>query len=238
MRITCDSNVSDLIKSFEVLEKDVAYVQMSVINDLAFHAQKSVKQEVKHQLHISKGAIASFTVKKAKKTNLFAVLHQDTWKADVLEHNIRGGDRSRKGMEKAMIYNGYMSEDEILTPSPGTKIKSYVYTQMMSQLKLNYKAGYLANETKRSRKRKGKRGTAARFWIVGSFSRSHLSPGVYARMPGYNKPICILRISKRPSYRKKVNLDAVVQKVVDRNITKYYKKAVDKALQLNKSWAK
>ncbi len=204
---------------------------MLATNELAFHAQKSVKQEIKNKLHISKGAIASLHVKKAKKDNLFAVLHQDTWKADVLEHNIKGGDRSRKGMEKAMIYYRYMSKDEILTPSPGVKIKSYVYTQMMSQLKLNYKAGYSANETKRSRKRKGKRGTNARFFMVSSFSRSHLSPGIYARIPGHNKPICMLRISKKPNYKQRIDLEGVTQKVIERNANRYYQKALESAMK-------
>ena len=233
-KVSIASNAHAVVKGFEKLSKDMKYVQAKATNDLAFHAQESIKKQIEANLKITKKSISTMKVDKAKKTqsNIFAVVQvNDTWKENVLEHHFKGGDRARKGMEQAMIYYRFMSKDEILTPGPGVKIASYVYTQMMSQLKLNYKAGYSANETKRSRKRKSKRKTTARFFLISSFNRGHhLAPGIYARMKGYHKPICMLRISKKPHYNKRIDsLDSIVSKVIERNAKRYYQNALEAA---------
>jgi len=233
-KVSITSNAHAVVKGFEKLSKDMKYIQARATNDLAFHAQRAIKSEIESKLQIKNKRLATMAVQKAnkKQTNIFAIVQvNDTWKENVLEHHFKGGDRARKGMEKAMIHYRFMSEDEILTPGPGVKIASYVYTQMMSQLKLNYKAGYSANETKRSRKRKSKRKTTARFFLISSFNRGHhLSPGIYARMKGYRKPICMLRISKKPHYNKRIDsLDNIVSKVIERNAKRYYQNALESA---------
>ena len=235
--IKIQHSFDSFLKGMSKFQKDIAYIQATATNNLAFDIQKAVKSEISGKLKINNQKLPTLRVQKATKEKLFARVFHDGWQEEALAHHFKGGDRERKGMEKAMIHFKFMSKDEILTPSPGVKIKSWVYTQMMSQLQLNYKAGYAANETKRSRKRKAKRRTsAARFFMVSSFSRSHLHPGIYARMPGHRGLICMLRIVKNPSYKKRMDLDLTASKVIKRRAKVHYEKALQRAAhnRLNK----
>jgi hypothetical protein len=196
-------------------DRDIPYVQMTATNNLAFDAMETVRVEIGRELNIRKKKIpSSLRVKKATKQNPFALLYVDewSWQYKALAHHFRGGDRERKGMEKAMIHLGLMHSKEILTPSPGVTIRPSTYVQMMSQIKLFYKAGFDANETDRSRHRNARK-TKARFFVITGKSRSPLAPGVYARMPGHDGPVCMLRIAERPEYRKRIDMKDMVGKV-------------------------
>lgn len=157
MKISIESNLKEFISGLSDLErKQIPFATMTATNNIAFDFLDTHKKEVQSELNWKRKAPNTIRIKKATKSKSYAEIYIDEWNWGyyALKQHYTGGDRSRKGMEKAMIALGYMHRQEILTPSPGVKIRSNTYVQMMSQLKLNYKAGYSANETKTSRKRK------------------------------------------------------------------------------------
>jgi len=211
-------------------EKQLPYVTMLTLNDLAFDAMTQIKAEVKVKLNLRNQKLPNaFRVKKAKKNNLTAELFIDDWKwqAKILKPHFFGGDRAKKGLEKAMIYAGAMRATDILTPSPGVKIQSSTYVQIMSYLKLNYKAGYDANRNDKS-KRKNK---STQFFIAKKTDRKtkHLHPGIYARING--QVVAILRVAKRPAYKQRFDLEKTTLKVYKDKMAYYFKKNAQKAIR-------
>ena len=235
MQIDVQSNIKDIIKRFDNFQKrDLPYITATTLNNIAFDVIDTIKRDIAKELNIKKRAIPNaLRVKKATKKSLYAELYVDefSWQHSVLKHHFFGGDRERKGMEKALIYMGYMHKWEILTPSPGVTIRPYVYVQMMSQLKLNYKAGFSANETQKSRKRNK---TTTRFFIITGKSNSPLAPGIYARRPGYEGVICMLRIAEKPNYKKRFDLEKRAQLIIASRSNKHFRDAINRANSIRK----
>jgi len=233
-----ENNIEEIIKGMTYFEKkQLPYMQMLTANNIAFDALDSVKAEIRGKLNIKKQAVpSSFRIKKATKARPYAELFVDefSWQYRALIHHFKGGNRERKGLEKAMIHQGFMYKHEILTPPPGVTIRPQVYVQIMSQIKLNFKAGYNANETKQSRKRKGANKTNARFFVITGKSKSPLAPGIYARMPGHDKPVCLLRIAEKPEYKKQFDLNDVLVKVITRRGNDHFSKAYNLAMWTSK----
>lgn len=234
-------SIKELIKDINGLrDRDIPYIAMLSLNNLAFDTKSSIDQEIGGKLNIRKKKLTtSVRVKKATKSNPIATVFIDewSWQHKTLKHHFFGGDRDRKGLEKALIANGHMSNNEILTPPPGVSIKPWVYTKVIAQLRVTYKAGYVANESKKSRFRKRLR-TRERYFIINSYTRSHLHPGIYVRMPDAadkRKPICILRIVKAPKYDKRLTkFEETVDKVHDRRHDMHLGEAMDYVLKKNK----
>ena len=214
--------------------RHLPYITMLAINNTAFDAQKKLKSEVNRKLDLKNKKLPNaFRVKKAKKTNLSAQVFVDehSWQGEALAPHFFGGDRERKGMEKALIYMGAMSKSQILTPSGGIKIRPSLYVEIMSALKLNYKAGYSANRTVKSSKRKRKNTT--KYFIATKRDKrtKHLAEGIYARREGYDYPISLLTISSKPHYKKIFDLDKIVGGVVRDRFDYHFSKAFDKAMK-------
>lgn len=240
MRISIVDNVKQVIKGLDSFkDKDMPYVMMLTANNLAFDALDSLKKEVRGNLRLRNQRMSNaWRISKATKSKQYAEIYVDefSWQYKALAHHYRGGDRERKGMEKALIYMGLMYRNEILTPSPGVTIRPHVYVEMMSQLKLNQKAGFNANETKASRaKRERMRGKGVRYFVVTGKSKSPLAPGVYARIPGNDSPVCLLRISEKPNYRKRMDTEATVLKVYARRKDKHFSDAMTRAMAIRKA---
>ncbi len=206
--------------------KQLPYVTMLTLNDLAFATMYAIKAEVKVKLNLRSNTIPNaFRVKKATKSRLVSEVFIDDskWQADILKPHFNKSDsdfpardRGKKGLEKAMISAGHMSSNEILTPSPGVKIQYRTYKKMLSLLRSNGNAGslfFLA--TKKSKRTR------------------HLHPGIYARVDGgvRSKPIMILRISAKPDYSKRFDLEETAVKVYNRSARELFRKNADKAIR-------
>jgi len=233
--IKIESNFKDVLKGLNYFEKkQLPYIHMLTTNNLAFDFLDTMKLEIDGKLNIHKKQIPSSTrVKKATKSKPYAEIYVDewSWQHKVLEHHFKGGDRERRGMEKALKRLGYISGNEILTPSPGVKIKSITYVQMMSQLKLDYKAGYNSNETTKSRLKNRASKTNLRFFMITSKTKSHLAPGVYARSPLMDNPIIMLRISSKPNYKKQFDMAKTLEIVYQRRGFEHFNNAYLRAMR-------
>ena len=240
-------SISGLVKNIkELRDRDIPYLMKINVDILAHDVKDQVEDSEFKKLDIKKRQLLSpFRVKRATKTNLTSTAFiyrggssKTDWRYRVLKHHFFGGDRDRKGLEKALIRFGHMSDNEILTPPPGVSIKPSTYIKIISQLKVVYKSGYSANETKKSRFR-NKSKKKERYFIVGTYVRSHLHPGIYARIPGHDKPISILRIVKTPKYDKKIkSLEDVSVKEHDSKRNKRLGSAIGRAIAQNrlKGW--
>ena len=240
MKISIESNIKRFIQGLKAFEnKDIPYATMVATNNLAFDAMRAIRREVATKLHIRRKSIpTAWRVKKATKQRPYAVLYVDewSWQYKALRHHYTGGDRARKGMEKAMIRLGYMHPQEILTPPPGVYIQPHTYVEMMSQLKLNYKAGFMANETKASRKRRERlRGKGVRYFIITGRNPSPMAPGVYARVPGIDHPVCMLRIAEKPEYQKRLHDKQIVESIYRLKGKQYFEDAMARALAIRKA---
>ena len=230
-----ESNIKDVMKGFTEFEKkQIPYIQMLTANNIAFDMLGTAKLRIRLGLNIKKSSVPnSFRVRKATKQKPYAEVFVDehSWQYKVLKHHFHGGDRERKGLEKALIHFGYMYRWEILTPSPGVKINPSTYVQIMSQLKLDYKAGYNSNETTKSRLRKtASKKSRARYFVITGKAKSPLAPGIYARMPMHDSPICILRISEKPHYKKKFDLSKTLNEIYEKRGFNHFSKAYDIAM--------
>ena len=232
-KVVMRSNVKQVLKELGAFERDIPFILKETANDIAFEAIRKIKAEVQGKLNITKKQIPNaWRVRKATKARSYAKLYVDdwSWQKRVLEHHYYGGDRARKGIEKAMIHLGLIDKDEILTPPPGVKVRPSTYAQIMSQLKLFSKAGFVANETKRSRARKKRQGKdKVRYFFVRKGNRQGLHPGVYARMEGINHPVCILRVASKPHYRKRLDAVTIINKVIERRMRTTLAQNVEKA---------
>ena len=236
-------SIKQLVNDLDGLrERDIPYIARIALNDLAFNTKEMIDKDIAKSLHINKKKLTtSVRVKKATKSNPYAKVYIDewAWQHKTLKHHFFGGDRDRKGLEKSLIAHGHMTKNEILTPPPGVTIRPSTYVKIIAQLKVVYKSGYSANETKKSRFRASSR-RSERYFVIPSWSRSHLHPGIYARMPDANKPISILRIVKRPNYKKRLkSFESQVNYLQEKNMQRFINRAVDKVLMQNRSkgWA-
>lgn len=239
MEVSILSNIDEIINGLDDLEKkQLPYAVKVATNNLAFDYWDKQKKEVSGGL-AWKNVKAPNTIRILKATNQrpYAEIYVDEshWGYYALMQHFQGGDRHRKGMEKKMISKGYMYKWEILTPSPGVTIKAGTYNQMIAQLQLtSSSAGYDANETKRSKAKKHSGKTSLRFFIITGKSKSLLAPGIYARMPGAESPVCMLRIAEKPTYRERFDMEVTLSKVYDRRGLKYFDEALEHAINTAK----
>lgn len=218
----------------DINKKQIPFATMNTLNNLAFSVMNSHKKQVSDGLKWKTKIPNAIKVKKATKQNLISEVFIDEWSWGwyALKQHYIGGDRHRKGLEKAMQYYGFITKDEILTPSPGVKINAGRYTQILSQLQLNYKAGYSANETKNSRRKNST--SDLRYFIITKYSKVKHKPGIYARMEGYDKPICLLRISKKPTYKKRFDFESTVNKIWTEKGESFFNEAMQNAIKTAK----
>jgi hypothetical protein len=235
--VKIESNIKSFLKSFsDIQSKHIPAAELSALNKTAFKSMEMARQKVK-TFH-GKDLTRAVRYKKATAQRRYAELYVDDyfpWKENALVTLERGGDRERKGTERAMIRAGYLKPYEILTPDDG-KVSGSAYNQIISQFQMNYKAGYDANETKASfARKKAKRKTTAaknRYMIATSSGylyainpttglqkkKTGLAPGVYVSMIGIDfKPIRILKISRRPSYLKRWDFKSIINQVYAQN---------------------
>lgn len=248
MNLNIKENISEIIKGLSTLEKkQLPRLAKETTNNIAFETMYSIRKEVTHKF---KGKSMSNAIRLRKATNdkPFAEIYVDDyfrWKENALTTLGLGGDRARKSMERMLIRAGYMKSYEILTPVG--KANGGVYTKIASQLQLFYKSGFDANETIRSRKKNNaKRGDKARFFVVTSGKvaivnnlgkikkrKTGLAPGVYAalysgtndEMSRAGKHVRILKIAKKPNYKKTFDMEKILMKVYERRGDELFRKA-------------
>jgi len=126
---------------------------------------------------------------------------------------VEGGARRHKAFELRLIRAGIMRSDEFAVPGTGVQLDQYgnvrgsLIERILSQLQAAENAGgagYKANQTAASRKRKRNvvRYFALRPGGAGSANRT-VAPGIYYRAPGARAMAPVLMFVRAPAYQKR-----------------------------------
>lgn len=244
------SNIEEIVNGLIVLnKKQLPYALTLTANNIAFDAMNVARDIATKKFNGGDKLAQAIRVKKGTKQRAYAEVYVDDyipWKQNALVTMERGGDRERKGFERAMMRSGYLKRGEIIT-TDDARVQPWIYTQIMAQLNLNNKAGYTANESKASFKRKKKAIESAkqsRFMLVTSNKMAYsgkegrifrkktgLAPGIYAKLSidGLD-PIRILKIAATPRYDQEWDLQKIVQDVYKERGNEHFNKALKYAI--------
>lgn len=154
-----------------------------------------------------------------------------------LQAQIEGGPRRLKGFEKQLGRSG-MSEiaaGKFAVPGKGAKLDRYgnisqgTLIQILSALGLaEHKAGFQANRTERSAKRKGKR---VRHFFMGRAGRGHRTLAVWERYGAGQRQIKpVIAIVEQPKYAKRFKFFEVAEKTIEREWPGQFERAISEAL--------
>jgi len=263
------SNINEAINLLnDVDKKQIPYALSLALNDTIFDIKdENIKQIGEKFSNPNMNFLKkSFKIKKASKKNLVAQLWiredslgKGTPFINVLAPHYFGNHREHKRFEKALRYWGIIGRDEIVVP--GTKAKknkwgnitANTYSEIMSHLGLHFKAGYSANTSIQSRRKKAKieRTRAKRdkgkgrsfnngklikedgyltikgksYFLVTSKS-SHLRRGIYQKKGVHGSKLTpILLFVKAGRYSKIFDFPKIANKTIDKNFDFHFRKA-------------
>ena len=247
------SNIQSLLKDLDRLDSYyIPELQRRTVNDIAFDIKAEAEKALRRDFHGgNKLAHQTIMVKKATKE----LAKQGHFEADVYisdwmpwKHNALttlglGGDRKRKGFERRMIKAGYLKRNEIVTPE-AEEVKGWKYQQILSQFQAYSEAGFTANETLKSfqKKSKSRKHINQRYMVVTTSKYAYtaeggvikkrktgLAPGIYVkRVVGDKiKNVRILKIGKKPHYKKMFNLDGIAETVYEKRADYHMRKNYD-----------
>lgn len=149
--------------------------------------------------------------------------------ADILQHHFVGGDRKRKRVELWFQRAGYITSSEYLVPASAAKFDRYgnmskgQVQQMLSQLRAGPDPQAYASNSARSQAAQRRAGIM--FWSRGG----RLPRGVWVRAGLGVKPVML--VVSRASYRKRIDLPKLANKVVRRHFDKEFRVALRNALR-------
>jgi hypothetical protein len=200
-----------LEKRLSTLQKQIPYTMALTLNDIAFDSMRSLNGDLKGKLKTRVNTSKAFAVEKATKTRLTASVHmKHDWHYLSLQHHYRGGKTAFQiGFEREMIRRGHMTNSNSAIPRKKWGKKKYSSTLKA----LNTRGGNL--------------------FVVSVMNRSkktrHLHPGIYMRLKTKVKPI--LLFTEEANYKKRLDMEEIVGKVVRRRAEKYFAKNLKKAMR-------
>lgn len=220
-------NFEDTLKLLDSkVRKQIPFATSKTLNALAVSAQKEVIGAIKSKFDRPTAFTVNSTyIKYSNKKVLKASVNikdRELLKskpfAETLLHEFAGGTRIRKRLEFWLQRAGYISSNEFVAPGEGAKLDSNgnmsrgEIQKILSQLSAGPDAASFRSGSARS---KAKRALAGYFWSRGG----KLARGVWARFSfaqgGAVKPILI--VISTPRYKQRIDMDAIGQKVVNRD---------------------
>lgn len=148
--------------------------------------------------------------------------------AELLEHQFKGGQRTRSRLEYWLAKAGYITPGEWVAPGQEARLDRYgnisrgQVQQIISQLRAGPDARAYASNSKRSKRKRGKRGGL--FWSRGG----RLARGVWMRDGGDVVPIII--VVRAPKYTKAIDLDQVITRSVNKHARQILDRAIGRAI--------
>lgn len=151
----------------------------------------------------------------------------------VLQAEVEGGARRRKGFELALQRAGVMRPDEYAIPAIGQQrdtfgnLPSALIVRIMSQLHAFAEVGFRANESARSRKRNLKRGSARYFVPSGSRQErgiGRLPRGIYERQGRDRIRAVVIFVSRSPRYVKRYDFGQATIAKAERVFPAYWQR--------------
>lgn len=244
IKVSVRHDVDRLIRSLERVRLDqIPFAIAKAVTSTAQIAKKALQAEMPRVFdRPTPYTLNSLYLKPATKANPTAVvgLKDDAGKgtpaAKYLLPQIEGGGRTLKRFEKALQATGQMPRNTYAMPGDGAKLDAYgnmnrgQLTQILSALKsAEIKAGFQANRTERSRKR---RKNQPQFFSAPK--DSHLHPGVYQRFSfGFGsaiKPVLIFTHAST-DYSRRYRFQEVAADVVAAEFGRQFRDAYEYAIR-------
>ena len=199
-------------KYYRTMVKQIPFASMLTLNDLAFDSLRALNKEIENKMKVRKNTAKAFAVDKAKKTDLVATIRmKKDWHWLVLKHHYYGGESEQIGFEREMIKRGYMTDNHSAIPIK--KMGKARYKTILNASRPSLKNNkYFVVKTKNKNKRS-----------------QHLAPGIYQRLKRKVKPIILF--TQEAQYRKRFDMFATVEKVVNRRAEKYFFTNMEKAMK-------
>lgn len=173
--------------------------------------------------------------------------------AQIIGHQFAGGRRLHKNYERVLISKGYMNSDEFTVPAAGARLNSFgnisngQIVQILSQIGVK-RMGSDSSPTNSPRSKRNVAKAGAMFWSFGkggpgSWAKKYwrasggefagkkqvLPKGVWARTPGGVIPV--LLVIKSPSYSRRIILEEITKKAIDRDFQKEFDAAFAEAIR-------
>ena len=194
MRLNVQTNFPSIQQQLDVLGRQAPFVVAVSLTRTAKDVQTAIKGEMRRAFDRPTAyTLNGMFLKPASKTNLEARvwLKDDAFgpgtQADrYLGPQITGGVRGQKGMERLLQATGLMATGQFAVPGPGARMDSNgnvarsQIIQIMSQLKVQERAGYesRANSGTRSRRTVTRQGVT--YFALKTVTRG-LQPGIYIK---------------------------------------------------------
>lgn len=223
------SNMVALERELALFQRErLPSIMRNALNDAAMDGRNAERDEIARvfdrPVALTKTAVVFPKSMKATKDNLVATIgmlrdeaRKGTPPAKYLAPEVLGGPRRPKAHELALRRAGLLAPGEYVVPARGARLNSFgnisgsLITEILSQLKAAEGfAGYMMNETARSRKRAGAKRTK-RYFVP---PRGHTLPrGVYERQGNRIRAV-LMFVADQPDYRPRYAFGQAGEKAV------------------------
>ncbi|MCB9993109.1 MAG: hypothetical protein H6873_05580 [Hyphomicrobiaceae bacterium] len=213
LQLSFQTNVDELARSLGELDAwALPYITASALTDVAKMGAEAERRAMPFHIDRPKAwTTGGVRLENADKANLVSKVyldgfaHKGTAAGRYLEPIIVGAIRRPKRYELHLRAHGILGPGEFTVPGSGARLDAYgnispgTLERALSQLgAAENSAGYMANETVRSRKRNRRRVTARYFVADGS---TGLPRGIWERQGRSIRPFLIF-VGRAPSYRR------------------------------------
>lgn len=249
MKITAVHNFAEVLRRLDrVAKTQLPFATMLALNATAWQVKLATEREMPRYLdRPTPWTLRSVRYTKARKDRLQAEIWFDPWgnkravtAEKFLGPQIFGGTRSAKGFERKLRQAGILPEGMFVVPGAGAPLDRYgnvpgsFLVKILSQLgAAEGVAGFLANQTPTSKRRRIARNRRRVDYFVGGQGRAaHLPPGIYSRTYfGFGTAIRpVLMFVGRATYRQRFPFFEIGRAVAAREFPREFDAALSRAL--------
>lgn len=244
MSINLSSNIGEVVRGINLLDKQVRFAYANALNKTALHAKADLATAMTQVFdRPTPYTLNSVGIAYAKRDKPEARVYikdfagKGTPATKYLHAEVFGGSRRHKRFEKALQAQGHMGAGQYVVPAAGAKMDAFgnasrgQIVQIMSQLKLQRTAGYesRASDSARSKATRKKQGVA---YFVVKQSRGKLKAGIYLRRTFAKgsavKPVFLF--VNKANYEIRFKFFDVANDSANKYFPIYYKEALHHAL--------
>ncbi len=244
IHINVQHDLDDLRRKIaNIAQEQIPFATALALTRTAQAASAAVKQEMTRVFdRPTPFTLNSLRTSAATKTRLQAAVYmkdeavKGTSTINAIGHQALGGQRAFKRSEGALRRLGMLANGENMVPGAAAQLDAYgnmsrgQIVQILSWLQAFGEQGYRANMTAATRTRRA-RGTARTRGVGYYFKRDAPGRGIYMRVnTGFGSAIKpVLLFVRRAQYRKRLDMNAVVERVSREQFRSWFADALQEA---------